>query len=203
MSEFINDICHICYNNERHHKLKCNTCNHDVCNTCFSRIIFNGENFNDNYMNDITLFRCPFCTNKTTFTIKKMNHYNINDKLVKLSIKKNKKYYEDYNNMINDNIKIVDNNNFLINEVHELNNEINNLNIKIIDIQDKKLVIENILVDIKQKKTKIKNKLIEANLKIKNISNYSAIKYDQIITLLNNTKRKTVLFDQINQIINS
>ena len=84
----MNNICYICYSNETHHKLKCETCNHNVCNDCFSNILFNNDKFNQNYMDDIANFKCPYCTNMTTFSSKNLNHFNINDKLVKLLIKK-------------------------------------------------------------------------------------------------------------------
>ncbi len=78
--------CNICCSNEIHHKLKCNTCNHQVCNECFSKIIFNNAKFNENYIDDTACYRCPYCVNNTTFTSKKLNHLNINDKLVNLVI---------------------------------------------------------------------------------------------------------------------
>jgi hypothetical protein len=124
MSEYIN-VCNICYNNERHHKLKCNTCNHDVCNNCFSNILFTTEKFNENYLdNNITRFKCPYCCSMNIFSINKIKHLNINDKLVKLSIEQNQKNIQDYNNLVHKNNNLIVDYNSLIEENYKMKNEL-------------------------------------------------------------------------------
>ena len=178
----LSTICNICYSNETHHKLKCNTCKHNVCNDCFSNILFNTDKFNENYIDDITNFKCPYCTNMTTFSPKKLNHFNINDKLIKLLIKKKNDKVDLFNN------DIVEFNNALMNEVEDLKKIIYNLEVE--------------LSNVKINNTIISNKLTKSSLKL-NQMNDSNIKYSKIVDLLNNTKKKTVLFNEMNDIINS
>jgi len=116
----LNNICNICYSNETHHKLKCNTCKHNVCNDCFSNILFNTDKFNETYIDDITNFKCPYCTNMTTFSPKKLNHFNINDKLVKLLIKKSHDKDLDYEHKK----LLIESYNGLLDQVNELKKQL-------------------------------------------------------------------------------
>ena len=173
----LNTICNICYSNETHHKLKCNTCNHNVCNDCFSNILFNNDKFNENYIDDITNFKCPYCTNMTTFTSKKLNNLNINDKLVKLLIKKN----HDNDNDFDEHKKV------LIDSYNVLSNQVNVL---------QKLLYESNSVNEQYKTiiTKLKSKLQKMNDDPGN-------KYEKIVNVVKNTKQKSTLYHEINNII--
>ena len=48
---------------------------------------FNNEDFNDDYMNNKTTFKCAFCKFENVFSTT-INNYNTNDKLIKILIYK-------------------------------------------------------------------------------------------------------------------
>ena len=173
----LNHTCNICYSNDTHYKLKCNTCKHNVCNDCFSNILFNTDKFNKNYMDDITNFKCPYCTNITTFTLKKLNNLNINDKLVKLLIKKS----HDNANDFDEHKKV------LIDGYNVLSNQVNVL---------QKLLYES--DSIKEQYKTIINKL---KLKLQKMNDESDVKYEKIVNVVKNTKQKSTLYNEINSII--
>ena len=79
--------CQICYNKNTNDLLKCKQCKNNVCDVCFANIIFNNQNFNNDYIDNKTKFTCPFCKYHNVFNTK-INNYNTNDKLIKLLIKK-------------------------------------------------------------------------------------------------------------------
>jgi len=66
------------------------------------------------------------------------------------------------------------------------------------NVDDLKIQISNLKIE----NTIISNKLIKSSLKLEQMNNYN-LKYSKIVDLLNNTKRKTVLFNEINDIINA
>ena len=174
--------CNICYSNEIHHKIKCNTCKHNVCSDCFGNIIFNNDKFHDNYIDDTACYRCPYCTNNTTFTSKKLNHLNINDKLVKLVIKETKQY-------VSYAINIIEDYNILVDENIKMKNEIN--------------VLKRELEDEKEKKIRYRDRLKESKLQIQLFDGFPAAKYEKINELLKITNKRTILYNQIKYIINS
>ena len=183
-----NKCCGICYNKNTNDIIKCHQCKNKVCDICYANIIYNNENFNDDYMDNKSYFKCAYCNYNNVFSTK-INNYNTNDKLIKLLIKENDININDYNFIVKDTNKLIIERNSLAVEVNGMKDTIDDL--------------QNTLTNVKKKKQNIKNKLIESKSQLQQINNYSAIKFEKIITLLNNTKRRTLLFDQINEIINS
>jgi hypothetical protein len=173
--------CQICYNKNTNDLLKCKQCKNNVCDVCFANIIFNNEKFNDDYMNNKTKFTCPYCKYHNVFNTK-INNYNTNDKIIKLLIKQKNDKVDLFNN------DIVEFNNTLMNELDDLKKIIYNL--------------EDELSNVKFNNTIISNKLIESTAKLQQINDFNIVKYSKIIDVLNNTKRKTILFNEINDIIN-
>jgi hypothetical protein len=47
-----NKCCLICCNNKINDIIKCKQCKNNTCNICFANIIYNNENFNDDYMDN-------------------------------------------------------------------------------------------------------------------------------------------------------
>ena len=130
-------------------------------------------------MDDITNFKCPYCTNITTFTLKKLNNLNINDKLVKLLIKKS----HDNDNDFDEHKKV------LIDSYNVLSNQVNVL---------QKLLYESNSVNEQYKTiiTKLKSKLQKMNDDPGN-------KYEKIVNVVKNTKQKSTLYHEINNIIHN
>ena len=202
----VNHTCNICYNKNTNDTLKCKQCKNSVCDICYASIIFNNENFNEDYMNNKTTLKCAFCKFENVFSTT-INNYNTNDKLIKLLINKSN------DNDIDDEYKnaLIHNNNVLCNEIDELKKERDELK--------KELSNERNEHDLYNKKmnedfTKLKSiwkkmhKQYEKNLtelrsKFNEIINHPGYKYEQIVQLLDNTKRKTILYDEIKSIINN
>ena len=173
--------CQICYNKNTNDVLKCKQCKNNICDVCFANIIFNNEKFNDNYMNNKSIYSCPYCKYDNVFNTK-INNYNTNDKLIKLLIKQKDNKLNLFNN------DIIEYNNILMDEVDDLKKIIYNL--------------ENELSNVKIKNTIISNKFKKSTLKLQQINDFNIVKYSKIIDVLNDTSRKTILYNQINDIIN-
>ena len=178
--------CHICYNKNTHDLLKCKQCKNNVCDVCFANIIFNNQNFNNDYIDNKTKYTCPFCKYHNVFNTK-INNYNTNDKLIKLLIHKNENEIKSVDNEII-NYDMIELNESLMDNVDELKKQISNLKSELSNLK-----IEN---------TIISNKLIKSSLKLQQSNDYNIFKYSKIIDVLNNTKRQTILFNKINDIIN-
>ena len=97
------------------------------------------------------------------------------------------------------------------NEIKSVDNETINydmieLNESLMDnVDELKKQISNLkseLSNLKIENTIISNKLIKSSLKLQQINDFNIVKYSKIIDVLNNTKRKTILFNEINDIIN-
>ena len=172
--------CNICYSKNTNDLLKCTQCKNNVCDMCFPNIIFNNTTFNKDYMDNKTIYNCPFCKYNNVFSTK-INNYNTNDNLIKLLIKKNISNLNSFNN------DIVQFNNQLMNETDELKKEIYNLNTK--------------LSEVKGKNRNITIKLVESKKQLKQLHDFSMEKYLKIIDILNNTKRKTILYNDIYKVI--
>jgi hypothetical protein len=120
----------------------------------------------------------------TSFTSKKLNHLNINDKLIKLLIKKgNDKGDEyDYDSTLSE---LIHDNNDLCYEIEELKTKLN----------------ESTLLNA-QYETSMKDVISKLKKIEKQTRNDPGVKYDKIINLIKNTKKRTILYDEINKIIN-
>ena len=171
--------CLICYNKNTNNLLKCKQCKNCICDVCFASIIFKNQKFNNDYLDNKTKFKCPFCLYNNVFNTK-INNYNTNDKLIKLLIHKN------------ENVKKSVDNEMIGYEMIGLNESLMD-NVDDLKIQISNLKIENTITS---------NKLIKSSLKLEQMNNYN-LKYSKIVDLLNNTKRKTVLFNEIKDIINA
>jgi predicted metal-binding protein len=133
-----------------------------VCDICYASITFNNENFNDDYMDNKTIFKCAFCKFQNVFSTT-INNYNTNDKLIKLLIQ-------------------INNNKFIV--INTLVRDINNLR-----KCNKSLICENNVLN-----KKLNNVKLEIEYKPDN-------KLKQIEDVIKNTKRRTLLYDEINNII--
>ena len=91
--------CQICYNKNINDVLKCKQCKNNICDVCFANIIFNNQKFNDNYMNNKSIYSCPYCKHDNVLNTK-INNYNTNDKLIKLLIKQKNVKVDLFNNDI-------------------------------------------------------------------------------------------------------
>ena len=158
----MNKCCQICYNKNINDTLKCKQCKNSVCDICYASITFNNENFNDDYMNNKTTFKCAFCKFQNVFSTT-INNYNINDKLIKLLIQINNTKFIVINTLVRD-----------INNLRKCN---------------KSLICENNVLN-----KKLNNVKLEIEYKPDN-------KLKQIEDVIKNTKRRTLLYDEINNII--
>ena len=158
----MNKCCQICYNKNINDTLKCKQCKNSVCDICYASITFNNENFNDDYMDNKTIFKCAFCKFQNVFSTT-INNYNINDKLIKLLIQINNTKFIVINTLVRD-----------INNLRKCN---------------KSLICENNVLN-----KKLNNVKLEIEYKPDN-------KLKQIEDVMKNTKRRTLLYDEINNII--
>ena len=158
----MNKCCQICYNKNTNDTLKCKQCKNSVCDICYASITFNNENFNDDYMDNKTIFKCAFCKFQNVFSTT-INNYNTNDKLIKLLIQINNTKFIVINTLVRD-----------INNLRKCN---------------KSLICENNVLN-----KKLNNVKLEIEYKPDN-------KLKQIEDVIKNTKRRTLLYDEINNII--
>ena len=159
-----NKCCQICYNKTTNDTLKCKQCKNSVCDICYASIIFNYENFNDDYLNNKTTLKCAFCKFKNVFSTT-INNYNTNDRLIKLLIQKKKDKDIVVNTLVRE-----------INNLRECN---------------KSLVCENNVLN-----TKLNNIKLEIEYKPDE-------KLKQIEDVIKNTKKRTILYNEIKSIINN
>ena len=157
-----NKCCQICYNKNINDTLKCKQCKNSVCDICYASITFNNKNFNDDYMDNKTIFKCAFCKFQNVFSTT-INNYNTNDKLIKLLIQINNTKFIVINTLVRD-----------INNLRKCN---------------KSLICENNVLN-----KKLNNVKLEIEYKPDN-------KLKQIEDVIKNTKRRTLLYDEINSII--
>ena len=200
----LNHTCNICYNKNTNDTFKCKQCKNSVCDICYASMIFNNENFSDDYINNKTTFKCAFCKFQNVFSTT-INNYNTNDKLIKLLIKKSNDndVDDEYKNML------IHNNNALCNEIDELRKERDELKKELSnekndhDLYDKEMNKLFTELKSKMKKKKRHDKNIAAlTSKFNEIINHPGYKYELIVQLLDKTKRKTMLYDEIKSIIN-
>jgi hypothetical protein len=167
-----------------------------------------------NFILDKQLYECSFCRYENNFTTK-INNFNTNNKLIKLLIfklnKNNIKYNElvsELNYLKNYNKEILNDNNDLENQLQnlrnfnfeilkknkELKNQINNIEIQNINFQiNTEMLNENI--ELKQhnnKKLQLEYKPSPSNID----------KLEKIEELIKKTSKKTILYNQINYILN-
>jgi hypothetical protein len=143
-------------------------------------------------MNNKTTFKCAFCKFENVFSTT-INNYNTNDKLIKLLINKNE--YNDIDeddDLTNTNIDneytnvLIHNNNSLCNQIDEL----------------KKKLHESTLLN-KQYETKMKDVVSKLKKIEEKTKNEPGVKYDKIVDLIKNTRRRTILYDEIYYIIHN
>jgi hypothetical protein len=155
--------CCICYNKNTNDNLKCKTCKNQVCDECYANIVFNNCQFMPNYMENKTLFNCPFCTHENIFSTT-INNYNTNNRLIQLLIIKLNENNKNYNKLVNEMNNLKECNNILLHENNILNKNINKIRLEI---------------------------------------EYKPIKkLEKIENVIKNTKKNTILFNQINEILN-
>ena len=195
--------CNICYKKYDNgtSSLKCRQCTNEICDDCYSTIVFNNEMFMPSFILDIQQYDCPFCRYTNTCSTK-INNFNTCNKLIKLLIYKMNKNNIMYNSVVNDyNNSIIDNNKIL-NENNDLNNQLKNLrsfNLKILNEKEElKKQLNNVKLDseLKIKHIEENKHKLELEYKLKND------KLEKIENVIKNTKKSTILFNQINQILN-
>jgi len=126
-----------------------------VCDICYASIIFNYENFNDDYLNNKTTLKCAFCKFKNVFSTT-INNYNTNDRLIKLLIQKKKDKDIVVNTLVREINNLRECNKSLVCENNVLNKKLNNIKLEIEYKPDEKLKqIEDVI-----KNTKKKNNII-------------------------------------------
>jgi hypothetical protein len=135
-----------------------------VCDVCYASIIFNYENFNDDYLNNKTTLKCAFCKFKNVFSTT-INNYNTNDRLIKLLIQKKKDKDIVVNTLVREINDLRECNKSLVCENNVLNKKLNNIKLEIEYKPDEKL--------------------------------------KQIEDVIKNTKKRTILYDEIKSIINN
>ncbi len=145
-----NKCCQICYNKNTNDTLKCKQCKNSVCDICYASITFNNENFNDDYMNNKTTFKCAFCKFQNVFSTT-INNYDTNDKLIKLLIQINNNKVIVINTLVLEIINLRECNKSLICENNVLNKKLNNVKIEIEYKPDNKLNIYYIRYNIYNK----------------------------------------------------
>ena len=195
--------CGICYKQFDYGNscLKCRQCINVVCDDCYSNIVFNNELFMPNFILDRQQYNCPFCRYTNTCSTK-INNFNTCNKLIKLLIYKMNKNNIRYNSLVDDfNDSKIDNSKIL-NENNELNNQLNNLrsfNLKLLnESKDLKNQLNNIKLDSEYKIKHIEENNNKLELEYKPINE----KLEKIESVIKNTKRGTILFNQINFILN-
>ena len=124
-----------------------------------------------------------------------INNYNTNDKLIKLLINKNE-YNEidddeddDLTNTRVDNAytnALIHNNNSLCNQIDELKKKLHESTLA---NKQYETVMKDVISKLKKIETQTKNK--------------PGVKYDKIVKLIQNTKRRTMLYDEIYYIIHN
>ena len=195
-----NKICNICYNNNINDNLKCKTCKNEVCDDCYANIVFNEDKFIFNFMQDKSFFKCPFCVSDNIFSTT-INNYNTNNRLIKLLILKMnngsinyKKLVHELNNLRNFNDEILNDNNDLENQISNLrkfNFELikKNKELKaLIPKPDIFSILENQTLELEYKPEKEKIEKME--------------KLEKIEILIKSTKKNTILYNQIHDILN-
>jgi hypothetical protein len=135
-----------------------------VCDICYASIIFNYENFNDDYLNNKTTLKCAFCKFKNVFSTT-INNYNTNDRLIKLLIQKKKDKDIVVNTLVREINNLRECNKSLVCENNVLNKKLNNIKLEIEYKPDEKL--------------------------------------KQIEDVIKNTKKRTILYNEIKSIINN
>jgi hypothetical protein len=135
-----------------------------VCDVCYASIIFNYENFNDDYLNNKTTLKCAFCKFKNVFSTT-INNYNTNDRLIKLLIQKKKDKDIVVNTLVREINNLRECNKSLVCENNVLNKKLNNIKLEIEYKPDEKL--------------------------------------KKIEDVIKNTKKRTILYNEIKSIINN
>ena len=190
-----NKTCSICYNNNINDNLKCKTCKHEVCDDCYANIVFNEDEFTFNFMQDKSFFKCPYCVSDNLFSTT-INNYNTNNRLIKLLISKMNKNNINYNNLKHELNNLRNFNDEILNDNNDLENQINNLRkfnfelIKknkelkaLIPKQDIFSILETLELEYKPENEKLE-------------------KLEKIENLIKSTKKNTILYNQINDILN-
>jgi hypothetical protein len=190
-----NKTCSICYNHYTNDNLKCKTCKNEVCDDCYANIVFNEDEFIFNFMQDKSFFKCPFCVSDNIFSTT-INNYNTNNRLIKLLISKINKNNINYNNLKHELNNLRNFNDEILNDKNDLENQITNLrkfNFELIK-KNKELnnQLNNVNIDLKQTCLELEYKPENEKLE----------KLEKIENLIKSTRKNTILYNQINDILN-
>ena len=188
--------CQICYNKKSNDTLKCKQCKNSVCDVCYASIIFNNEKFNDDYMNNKTTFKCAFCKFENVFSTT-INNYNTNDKLIKLLINKNNKNAIDDDDDEDDDLTNTRVDNAYTNALIHNNNSL------CIQIDELKKKLHESTLANKQYETAMKDVISKLKKIEEKTKNKPDDKLKQIENIIQNTKRRTMLYDEIYYIIHN
>ena len=207
-----NKTCCICYNKHTNDNLKCKTCKNEVCDECYSNIIFNNQIFMPNFIIDKQLYHCPFCNFENNSSTN-INNFNVNNKLIKLLIFKLNKNNSTYNELL---IKIIDLQNYnkeILNDNKDLENQIQNLRNFNFEILKKNKELKNQInnIEIQNINTEINAEILNENIELKQQQHNKKLqleykpvndKLEKIENVIKKTNKKTILFNQIIQILN-
>ena len=193
-----NKTCNICYNNNINDNLKCKTCQNEVCDDCYANIIFNEDEFIFNFMQDKSFFKCPFCVSDNLFSTT-INNYNTNNRLIKLLISKMNKNNINYNNLKHELNNLRNFNDEILNDNNDLENQISNLRKFNFELINKNKELKALIP--KQDIFSILETL-ELEYKPENENLEKLEKLEKIENLIKSTKKNTILYNQINDILN-
>ena len=93
--------CNICYNKNINTNLNCKTCKNCVCDTCYANIIYTHDKFLYNFVEDKSILKCAFCKSENIFSTK-INNFDTNNRLIKLSLKTIHDNNIEFNNLVDD-----------------------------------------------------------------------------------------------------
>lgn len=177
--------CIICYDKDTNNNLKCKICKNEVCDVCYANIVFNNEKFTFNFIEDKTEYNCPFCKHENLFSTT-INNYNTNNKLIKLLIEKKIKDDVEFNNLVDD-INFLRKHNYeLQDELRKIKSNNHNLSTELIKLNH---INHNLSTEVKSFKNMIEYKP-------------SIEKLEKIEKIIKSTKKSTILFNKITEILN-
>ena len=203
-------MCNICYNNDTNNILKCQQCKHAVCDECFSNIVFKNELFMPKFILGFQDYECPFCKYENNFNTK-INNFNANNKLIKLLIFKLNKNNSTYNELLSNFNYLQNYNKEILNDNNDLENQLQNLRNFNFEILKKNKELKNQInnIEIQNINTEINAEILNENIELKQQQHnkklqleYKPDKLEKIENIIKKTNKKTILFNQIIQILN-
>jgi hypothetical protein len=184
-----NNKCCICFDKTINNNCKCKQCKNCLCDICFANIIYKGT-FALNFKNHKSVLECPFCKIVNIFNTQ-IHNFNVNDKLIRLLLEQMNKDNIEYNNLM-------DEANYLKNELFKSSNYVQEL--------------EELLEQEKARVSELQIS-IDENLFFENKERYKRVltleykpereKLNKIKNIIKNTKRETILYNEIKNILDS